>query len=135
MLRQDDFQKSKLVDVMWQYGREYGGHLAACIIGSCIQNRVKLAWSPNVATAIAAMPKYAASSVIPPYEVPHMHDPAFIRLLSEVGSIYEGTKDYAKGATFWCDSRRIDTPFFRDKILGDPNHKRVVEMNSLVAYT
>lgn len=135
MLRQDDYQKAKLVDVMWQYGKEYGGHLAACIIGSCIMNRVKLGWSGNAVTAISNLSKFAATTEIPVYEVPHMHDPAFIRLLSEVGSIYEGTKDYAKGGLFWCDSRRINTPFFIDKILHEPSHKRVVEMNTLVCYT
>src|ERR1700735_5570764 len=97
MLRQDDWQKAKLVDVMWQHGKEYGGHLASCIIGSCIMNRVRLGWSPNVATAISNLPKFAATDNLPPYEIPSMFDPAFIRILSEVGSIYEGTKDHAKG--------------------------------------
>jgi len=144
MLRQDDWQKSKLVDVMWQHGSIYGGHQAACIIGSCIMNRVRAGWSANAITAIASIPKFAASSVVPVYEIPSMFDPAFIRILSEVGAIYEGTKNYAsaKGpagppmsALYWCDSRRIDTPFFREKILLDPSHKRIVEMNTLACYT
>lgn len=120
---------------MWRYGKEYGGHLAGCIVGSCIMNRVRLGWSANVAQAIAALPKFAATTNIPEFEIPHMHDPAFVRLLSEVGSIYEGTKDHAKGGVYWCDTRKIDTPFFRDKILGDPAHKRTVEMNTLVSFT
>lgn len=135
MLRQDDYQKSKLVDVMWQYGKEYGGHLASCIIGSCLMNRVRLGWSPNVITAISAMPRFAASLEVPPFEVPAMFDPAFLRLLTEVGSIYEGTRDHAKGATYWCDTRRVETAFFKNKILADPAHKRVLEMNTLACYT
>lgn len=133
MLRQDDYQRSKLVDVMWQYGKPYGGHLAACIIGSCIMNRVRLGWYGTVIEAIASIPKFAASTEIPIYEIPHMRDPAFVRLLSEVGSIYEGTKDHAKGGVYWCDTRDIDTHFFKDKILPYPE-RRVMEMNTLVCY-
>lgn len=133
MLRQDDWQKSQLVTIGYQYGKEYGGHLAACIIMSCIMNRVRLGWYGNVAQAIANLPKLAASTEIPVFELPHMHDPAFVRLLGEVGSIYEGTKDYAKMGTYWCDTRRVDTPFFKDKILPYPE-RRVLDMNTLVVY-
>jgi hypothetical protein len=120
--------------VGYQYGKEYGGHLAACMIMSCIANRVRLGWSPNLITAIANIPKFAATTDLPPYEIPSMWDPAFIRLLSEVGAIAEGLKDHANGATYWCDTRRIDTPFFVDKILKDPTHRRVAEMNSLACF-
>lgn len=134
MLRQDDYQRAKLVDVMWQYGKEYGGHHAACMVGSCIMNRVKAGWSNNIIEAISKIPAYAATTDVPKYEVPSMWDPSFIRILTEVGAIAEGLKDHCNGATYWCDTRRINTPFFTEKILKDPIYKRVAEMNSLAFY-
>lgn len=127
MLRQDDYQRSKLVTVMWQWGRDYGGHLAACMIGSTIANRVRAGWGTWL-EVIDRIPNFAATTVIPT-GTPNIWEPQFVRLLHEVDAIYDGTKDYASGALYWADTRDITTPFFKDKIL--PEHKTVGSLNSL----
>lgn len=134
MLRQDDYQKSKLVETGWLYGREYGGHLASCMVMSCLMNRVKRGWNGNVLEAIERIPNFSATLQAPQYTMPNMWEPGFIKLLHEVEGIYGGTQDFVKGAVYWCDTRYIDTPFFHNKILGNPDHPRVVEMNSLAFF-
>lgn len=133
MLRQDDYQKAQLVTVGWRYGKEYGGHLAACMIMSCLMNRVKKGWGPTVLDIIDRIPNYAATTEVPE-GTPSLWEPGFIKLLHEVDGIYDGTQDYAKGATYWADLRFVTTPFFKDKILHNPEHPRVVEMNSLAFF-
>ena len=132
MLRQDDYQKAQLVTVGWRYGREYGGHLAACMIMSCIMNRVRKGWG-TVLEVIDRIPAFAATTDVPT-GTPSIWEPGFVKLLHEVEAIYDGTQDYAKEATYWADLRYVTTPFFKDKILGNPAHPRVVEMNSLAFF-
>ncbi len=129
MLRQDDFLRAKLVETGWNYGREYGGHLASVMIMSCLSNRVKAGWGTWL-EVIANIPKYAATTEIPT-GIPQMWEPGFIKLLHEVESVFDGTQDLVKGAKYWCDMRRVETPFFQNKILGNPDHPRTVDMNSL----
>lgn len=134
MLRQDDWQKAHLVDEGWRWGQEYGGHLAACLVMSCLSNRVKKGWGtlPQILSGIS---KFSAVSELPELVVPSIWDAAFVRLLHEVEAIYDGSVDYAKGAVYWADTRRIDTPFFLDKILPNKDdHPCVVEMNTLRLY-
>lgn len=133
MLRQDDYQKSQLVLTMWRHGKEYGGHLAACMIGSCIMNRVRLGWG-NLLEVLDRIPNFAASTEMPT-GTPQIWEPQFIKLLHEVDGIYEGTQDSSKGALYWADSRNITTPFFKEKILAEPAaHPRIVEMNTLMLF-
>lgn len=134
MLRQDDFQKSQLVLKGWQWGKPYGGHLAACMVMSVLMNRVRLGWGKNVLDIIDRIPAFAATTTMPT-GTPEIWEPNFVRLLHEVESIYDGTQDYSKGALFWCDTRDVTTPFFKEKILGDnKTHKRVMEMNTLAFF-
>jgi hypothetical protein len=78
---------------------------------------------------------YFAAETEQPTGTPVPWEPSFIRLLHEVEAIYEGTMDYAKGGLYFCDLRRIETAFFRDKILDDKeSHPRVVDMNTLVVF-
>jgi hypothetical protein len=134
LLRQDDYLKSHLVLQGWRWGKEYGGHLAACMVMSCVANRVRLGWG-NWLEMIDRIPQYAAQQDIPT-GTPSIWEPNFVRLLHEVESIFDGSgTDYAKGGLYWADLRRVDTDFFRTKILGAPEqHPRVADMNSLVIF-
>lgn len=95
-------------------------------------NRVRLGWG-NVLEVIDSIPKFAATTEMPT-GTPSIWEPNFVRLLHEVEGIFDGTRDHAKGATFWCDTRFIDTPFFKEKILNNPDHPRVGEMNTLALF-
>lgn len=133
MLRQDDFNKSQLVLTGWRHGREYGGHLASCMIMSCIANRVRLGWG-NWLETLDRIPLYSAE-LVQPTGTPSIWEPQFVRLLHEVESIYDGTQDYSKGTLYWCDLRRVETEFFKEKILAQPDqHPKLVDMNTLACF-
>lgn len=132
MLRQDDWQKSKLVTVAWQHGQSYGGHLASCMIMGVLANRVRKGWG-TWSDVIDNIPKFAAITEMPTGS-PSIWEPQFVRLLHEVEGIFDGTQSPAKDALFWCDTRFIETQFFQNKILGNPDHPRVIEMNTLVGF-
>lgn len=133
MLRQDDFMKSQLVVTGWRWGKEYGGHLAACMVMSCIMNRVRLGWG-NVLDVLDRIPNFAATTELPT-GTPSIWEPNFVRLLHEVEGIYDGTVDHSNGALYWCDTRKVETQFFKEKILGDSQtHHRVMEMNTLACF-
>lgn len=131
MLRQDDFQKAQLVLTGWRWGREYGGHLASCMVMGCIANRVRLGWGSWL-EVLDRIPEYSAQAQLPD-GTPSIWEPQFVRLLHEVDSIYDGSgTDYSKGAVYWADTRRIDRDWFQKKILDQPDqHPRVADMNSL----
>ena len=133
MLRQDDYMKAQLVTHGWRWGREYGGHLGACMIMSCLMNRVRLGWG-TVLEVLDRIPAYAATTEIPS-GTPAIWEPQFVRLLHEVEAIYDGTQDYSKGAVFWCDTRQVTTSFFKEKVLSEKEqHPRVVDMNTLACF-
>lgn len=133
MLRQDDYQKAKLVETGWRWGKDYGGHLGACIIMSCIMNRVRAGWGTTI-EMLDKIPNYAATTETPT-GTPSIWEPSFVRLLHEVEAIFDGTQDYAKGALYWCDTRDVTTPFFKERILGDSaTHRRIMEMNTLACF-
>jgi hypothetical protein len=99
-------------------------------------NRVRVGWEGgSLLKIIENIPKFAHTTDIPTTGATEIWEPQFTRLLHEVEAIYDGTQDYAKGALYWCDTREVNTPFFKDKILGDPEtHRRVVEMNTLCCF-
>lgn len=81
-----------------------------------------------------AVPRYSAT-LTQATGTPPIWEPEFVRLLHEVEGIYDGSNDYSKGALYWCDSRHIETDFFKDKILGRPeDHPRIGEMNTLMLF-
>jgi len=130
ILRQDDMMKSQLVLTGWRYGKEYGGWRASAMIMSVLMNRVRLGWG-TLFEVLERIPKYSAINEIPT-GWPSIWEPEFVKLLHEVESIYDGTKDHASGALYWCDTRYIETDFFKEKILGDHDaHPMVGSMNSL----
>ncbi len=133
MLRQDDYQKAQLVTIGWRHGKEYGGHLSACLIMSVLANRVRVGWG-NWLEVLDRIPTFSAELEMPT-GTPSIWEANFVRLLHEVEAIFDGSQDYSKGALYWCDTRRIETPFFRDKILGNlEEHPRVLEMNTLALF-
>jgi hypothetical protein len=133
MLRQDDYVKTHLVTVGYNFGKEYGGHLAACMVMNTIANRVRLGWGSWL-EVIDNIPKYAAVDEIPT-GLPSIWDANFIRLLTEVEGIYEGSmKDYSSGALYWCDNRRVTREWFLEKIIRSGDHPVVANMNSLSFY-
>lgn len=132
MLRQDDYAKSKLVEAGWLHGREFGGHLASCLIMSCIANRQRLGWGSWL-EVIDSIPKYSAT-IEQPSGIPVMWEPNFVRLLKEVEAIYDGSQDFAKGGLYWFDSAKpVTNEWFQEKIVNNKeDHKVVGNMNSLM---
>ena len=134
MLRQDDFQKSQLVLTGWRHGQFYGGHLAPCMVMSCLANRQRLGWGTWL-EILDSIPKYAAT-IEQPTGTPSIWEPNFVRLLHEVESIFDGSRDYANGAVYWADTAKpITNPWFQEKILGNlQDHPKVGDMNSLMLF-
>lgn len=128
---------------MHSHGAVYGGHLAGCIIGSVIANRVRKGWG-NWLEVVDRIPRFAAIKDMPT-ATPEVWSPLFVKLLHEVDAIYDGSKNYASfkthdgvpvDALYWCDSRFLETDFFKEKIIGQPDiHKRIGDMNTLFLYS
>lgn len=103
------------------------------MVMSCIANRVRAGWG-NWLDVLDSVPKYCAQ-IEQPTGTPQIWEPEFVRLLHEVGPIFDGTQDYSKGAMYWCDTRRIETAFFKNKILSQLDiHPRIGEMNTLALF-
>jgi hypothetical protein len=113
------------------------------MIGSIIANRVRKGWG-NWLEVIDRIPRFAAIKEMP-VVMPEVWSPLFVKFLHEVDAIYDGSKNYASfktqdgtpvDALYWCDSRFIETDYFRDKIIGQPDiHKRIGDMNTLLLYS
>jgi len=142
MLRQDDFVKSQLVLFAWRQGKEYGNHHApACAIMSVLANRVRAGWGTWL-EVLDSVDRYAATTLV--YEgTPDLREPGFTRLLHEVDLIFSGSKNDAMAfvnrtqqepALYWADTRRIDTEFFKKKIQGNPEHRIIMNQNTLALY-
>ena len=116
----------------WRHGESFGGHLASCMVMSCLANRQKLGWGQWL-DLIDTVPKYAAT-IEQPLKIPSVWEPNFNRLLHEVEAIFDGSKDYAKGGLYWFDSSKpVTNPWFQDKILNNlDTHPKVCDMNSLL---
>lgn len=112
----------------------FGGHLASCLIMSCLANRQRLGWGSWL-EVIDNIPKYAAT-LEQPTDTPSVWQPDFVRLLHEVEAIYSGAQDYAKGALYWVDTAQpITNDWFKTKILANPDlHPKIADMNSLVLF-
>lgn len=133
MLRTDDFLKGQILLEGWRQGLEYGGHTAALMVIGCIMNRVRLGWGSHL-DVLSAIPKFSAQLVQPNREsVPQIWEPNFTRLLHEIEGAYDGSGiDYSKGAMYWCDLRRVETEFFKNKILSNTeDHPLICNMGTL----
>jgi hypothetical protein len=135
MLRQDDFIKAHLLTFAYNYTKEYGGHLAACMVMGALANRVRKGWGSWL-EVIENAPKYAAEKNPLQIKLPSLWDANFVRLLTEVEGIYDGSaKDLSCGAVYFCDTRRIENDWFLLNIIRDPEeHPNVAGMNSLNFY-
>ena len=133
-MRQDDVQKTQLVMTGWRHGKDYGGHLASCIVMCCLANRQRLGWGTWL-DVIEDVPNKCAT-IVQPIGVPQIWEPNFVRLLHEVESIFDSSKDYSNGALYWFDSaKEVTNPWFKEKILGDlETHKKVGDMNSMMFF-
>ena len=134
LLRQDDFLKGQLVLAGWRHGHVFGGWMASCMVISCLANRQKLGWG-NWLEVLNTIPNYSAT-IEQPTGMPSIWEPSFVRLLSEVPNVYDGSKDFAKGGLYWADlSKPIDNPWFQEKILNNLDmHPRVCDMGSLTIF-
>ena len=99
---------------------------------SCLATRQKVGWGSWM-EIIDAIPSRSAT-IEQPTGVPSIWEPNFVRLLHEVESISDGSKDYGNGALYWFDSAKpVTNPWFAEKILGDKvAHPVVGNMNSLM---
>jgi hypothetical protein len=98
-----------------------------------IMNRVRLGWG-TVVEVINSFPEKAAN-IEPEKVVPHIWSPEFVRLLHECENIFDGSKAYSKGATYFCDTAKPINPWFQEKILNEKDiHPCVCDMNSLRFY-
>jgi hypothetical protein len=133
MLRTDDFVKGQLVLYGWRAGRAWGGHTASCLILSVLANRHKRGWGAYM-DLLADAPNKAGSD-FDDTAIPNLWDPNFVRLLHEVESIFDGSMDHAKGALYYCDSTKIDNPWFKQFILDKPDeHARIGGMDTLMLF-
>ncbi len=143
MLKQDDYIKSKLVELGWRFGQSYsGGHIAGQMVMQTIANRVRGGWGTWL-QVIDNLPNFMAENELPALTHPHIHDPAFIKLLQAVDGIFDGSVqdmtlsslDRAmgkKGALYWADLAKIERAWFLDKIVRSPeNHDRIANVNGL----
>jgi hypothetical protein len=137
MLKQDDYIKSRLIEVGWRFGKNYGGHMAGQLVMHALANRVRLGWGSWL-QVIDNVPNFMAEENLPPLEHPSVWEPAFVKLLHAVDGIYDGsTPDLSKGALYWADLQHVERPWFKEKIIqakkddGAPAHHRIVDMNSL----
>ena len=102
------------------------------MIMSCLANRQKAGWGTWL-DIFEDIPKYAAT-IEQPTGIPSIWEPAFVRLLHEVEAIFDGSKDYANGATYWLDSAKpVTNPWFKEKLLDNKeSHPVIGNMNSLM---
>lgn len=133
MLRPDDFLRGQFVLEGWRQGLEYGGHLAAVMVISCLMNRVRFGWGTHL-QVLQNIPNLSAVNEQPNRNIwPQIWEPNFVRLLHEIDGQFEGSiKDLSNGAIYWADLRRIERPWFSEKVIHNPDYTRVADMNSLV---
>ena len=109
--------------------------MASCMIMSCLANRQRVGWGSWL-EIIDRIPDRAAT-IEQPTGIPQVWEPNFIRLLHEVEAIYDGSKDYANGALYWCDSSQpVTNEWFQEKILNhsSTDHPKIADMNSLMFF-
>lgn len=118
----------------WRQGKDHGGILAAEMIMHVMSNRVKAGWG-NWMDVLSSAPSRSAT-MEQPTDIPHIWSPEFTRLLHSVEGAFDGSsKDLSNGAMYFCDSNKVDNPWFKEKILGNLSvHRKVADMNSLMFF-
>ena len=142
MLKIEDIQRVKLVEIGWRFGQSYaGGHIAAQMIMHCVANRVRVGWGSWL-DVIQKVPNFMAENELPPLEFPSGWNGSFVKVLHLVDGVFDGSvPDASKGALYWGDLTRIERPWFKENVV-DPikedgpqaglrQHPMVANMNSL----
>ena len=142
MLKIEDLQKSKLVELGWRFGQSYsGGYIAGQMVMSTIANRVRAGWG-NWLEVIERVPNFMAENELPPLSFPNVWDGNFMKLLHVVDGVFDGSAiDMSKGALYFADLARVERAWFKDRILdavseetGLKQHPVVASMNSLTFF-
>lgn len=138
MLKLEDLQKSKLVELGWRFGQSYsGGHVAGQMVMSTIANRYRAGWGSWL-EVLERVPAFMAENELPPLVWPNIWNGSFVKLLHVVDGVFDGSaSDLSKGALYWGDLNKIERPWFKEKVLDATNaeglrqHPRVADLNSL----
>ena len=141
MLKIEDLQRAKLVELAWRFGQSYaGGYIAGQMVMSTLMNRVKAGWGPHL-EVFERVPFFMAENELPPLHYPNVWDGGFIKLCHAVDGAFDGSAvDLSKGALYWADLSRIDRPWFKNLIdaineeTGERQHQIVASMNSLTFF-
>ena len=138
------FLSAQLALISWREANHIGGHLAMVKVAYCLSNRFKKHW--GTWEWIFDNTAQFSSKNLDEQKTkgwPHPMDVAWNRLLNEVDGILEGTspdptnpnRDPNGGAVYWGDLNDITRQWFKDEILGKPEHKRVDNVGSLSLWT
>lgn len=150
MLKQDFFIQGRLVEMGWRFGQAYGGgHLAGTMVMQVLANRTRMGWGSWL-RILETVPDYMAENELPPLKYPSVWEPTFVKLLSVVEGIYDGSvadmtrgahSEHRTGALFFCALNKVERPWFQKNILDskDPvtglrQHQMVWSMNTLAAF-
>jgi hypothetical protein len=138
LLKIEDLQKTKLVEIGWRFGQSYnGGYIAGQMVMNTVANRVRAGWGSWL-EVIERVPFFMAENELPPLVWPSVWEGNFVKLLHVVDGVFDGSAiDMSKGALYWGDLNRIERPWFQEKILdalkedGLRQHPMVANMVSL----
>ena len=138
MLKIEDVQQAKIIELGWRYGQSYGGgYISGQMVMSVFMNRVKCGWGNHLNVMTNILP-FAAEMELPPLVYPSAWDGNFVKLLHVVSGVFDGSiPDMSKGALYFCDLNKIERTWFKEKIVdstkddGQRQHPIVACMNSL----
>lgn len=118
--------RAELALVAWRWGRSYGGSQAMSMVAQCLANRHRKGWGTFL-QIIERIPKFAATLEMP-IGFPDTWDRAFLKLLTEIDSITDGTsKDTTNGSLYFGDLNNITNDWFLTEICRSGNHHRVAD--------
>ncbi len=136
MLRQDDFRCAHVVLEVWRQGSDFGNSQVPLMILGCLANRVKLGWGEGL-DVLQKIPQFSATTEQPNRDKwPNIWEPNFVKLLHLAPAVMDGSAvDPASGAVYWADTRRIETQFFKEKIIGRPDvHSRAANQGPFTLF-
>ncbi len=150
MLKQDSYIQAKIVEMGWRFGQSYGGgHLAGQLVMHTLANRVRVGWGSWL-RVLDTVPQQMAENELPPLMHPSVWEPTFVKLLSVVDGIYDGSvadltrgahSDHKTGALYFCALNKIERPWFKNAIVDAVNpvtglrlHQKISDMNTLAFF-
>lgn len=134
----DDYIKSKLADLCWQEGHEYGGINNMLAIGFMMRNRVHAGWLGGDWLACIAEYYINAEGEKRPSSTPNLRDPMFRELLAKIDGVYEASAadKMTQGALYCADLNKISRQWFVDNIVRKPEeHKRIAQVGPVYFFT